>query len=145
MGLSSIAGDDNVLASQLRSASDRLGEPRAAEARDRGRHLSIEDTVDYALTPETSVEAGGSQRSVGPPSFRLTARWRSQDGRWATASGKAVISAISKWSQENFGVGFGPEQVARTLRPDEIDPEVVEVVSAISQSRPFRAPYAMPK
>jgi predicted ATPase/DNA-binding CsgD family transcriptional regulator/DNA-binding XRE family transcriptional regulator len=66
MGLSSIAGDDSVLASQLRSASERLGELQAAEARDTGRHLTAEEIVDYALTTETSVKVARSHRSDGP-------------------------------------------------------------------------------
>lgn len=75
----------------------------------------------------------------------VKARWRTQEDRWGTASGKAVIAGLSAWSQANYGVAFGPEQLARTLHADEIDTEVVEVVSAIAEARPFRRPFSMPR
>jgi energy-coupling factor transporter ATP-binding protein EcfA2 len=75
----------------------------------------------------------------------VKSRWRTRKDRWSTASGKKVISELSRWSQSEYGIGFGPEQLARALAPEEVDPEVVEVLSAISEGRPLRRPFALPR
>jgi hypothetical protein len=69
----------------------------------------------------------------------LGARWKTREGRWGAAPGKEIISKLSGWSQSNFGVSFGPEQIARTLEPSEVDAEVVEVLQAITSGRKFRS------
>jgi hypothetical protein len=76
---------------------------------------------------------------------RVTNAWDKQQSRWAIAPGKELLAGLSTWSQEEFGVGFGAEQIARGLRVGEIDPEVIEVITAISEARALRRPFAMPK
>jgi putative AbiEii toxin of type IV toxin-antitoxin system len=68
----------------------------------------------------------------------VAAGWHSREGRWSIASGKAVISALSEWSKAEFGVSFGPSQIARSLLPAEVDPEVHEALTAIAEQRKFR-------
>ena len=34
--------------------------------------------------------------------------WRTQDGKLSIVSGKKVISELSRWSQENYGVSLSP-------------------------------------
>jgi hypothetical protein len=75
----------------------------------------------------------------------VSSRWKTREGRWAIAPGKEVIARLSRWSQREFGVGFGAEVLARELLADEVDPEVSEVIAAIVQARVLRAPFAMPK
>jgi hypothetical protein len=55
----------------------------------------------------------------------------SQSGRWAVICGKDALSHLSGWSQDQFGVGFGTDRVARELRADEIDEELASVIFAI--------------
>ena len=68
---------------------------------------------------------------------RLNAAWRTREGRIAMAPGKALLSHLSGWSKTHFGVQFGPEHIARALRPDEISREVLGVVGAIVSGRPL--------
>lgn len=72
-------------------------------------------------------------------------RWQTQTDRWAVAPGKEVISQLSEWAKTNYGVSFGAAQIARTMTREEIDAEVVEVLSAIAAARPLKPPFAMPK
>ena len=38
----------------------------------------------------------------------VDAAYQSRSVRWAIMSGKVALSRISGWSQQQFGVGFGP-------------------------------------
>ena len=67
------------------------------------------------------------------------------EGYWSTykekislCSGKQIISALSGWSQEKYGVSFSPLAIARNMELSEIDPEVISVVTAIERSEPFK-------
>jgi hypothetical protein len=71
--------------------------------------------------------------------------WKDRQRRWAIAPGKLVLARLSGWAQDEFGVSFGPEQIARTLAEDEVDPEVVEVIAAITEARSLRKPFQMPR
>jgi hypothetical protein len=51
--------------------------------------------------------------------------------------GKAVISSISEWSQKQFGVQINPLKLAHHARREEIDVEVVSVLSSIENTEPF--------
>lgn len=64
--------------------------------------------------------------------------YQSRSGRWAIMSGKVALSRISGWSQQQFGVGFGPERVARELTDAEIDAEIAGVIRAIGAETPCR-------
>jgi hypothetical protein len=68
------------------------------------------------------------------------------DARWATIAerrlllpGKTVLSEISRWSQEHFGVALSAARLARELRSDEISSELRDVLAAIESGRPFDA------
>ena len=75
----------------------------------------------------------------------VAARWETREERWALAPGKEILSRLSAWSQNNYGVAFGADAIARELRSDEVDAEVAEVLDAMVSARRFRAPFAMPK
>ena len=66
----------------------------------------------------------------------VDAAYESQPGRWAVIPGKTVLSRLSSWSRQQFGVSFGSERVGRELHEVEIDDEVAGVIRAIgSESR----------
>jgi hypothetical protein len=75
----------------------------------------------------------------------LKVRWVDRSARWAIAPGKEVLSRLSGWSQATFNVGFGTDALARELDGSEVDPEIVEIITAVVDARPFRAPFAMPE
>ncbi|HEY0715856.1 MAG TPA: AAA family ATPase, partial [Polyangia bacterium] len=88
---------------------------------------------------------GGLSKANQVARAAVAARWETQEERWALAPGKEVLSRLSGWSQNNFGVAFGADAIARELRSVEVDAEVAEVVDAMVSARRFRAPFAMPK
>lgn len=67
----------------------------------------------------------------------VDAAYQSRSGRWAIMSGKVALSRISGWSQQQFGVGFGPERIARELTDAEIDAEIAGVIRAIGAEIPL--------
>ncbi|HYI35501.1 MAG TPA: ATP-binding protein [Thermoleophilaceae bacterium] len=90
-------------------------------------------------------KSGGLTKANRAARASLDSQWDERATRWALAPGKEVLRRLAAWSEENFSVGLGTEAVARELRPDEVAPEVVEVISAIVEARPFRSPFAMPR
>lgn len=63
--------------------------------------------------------------------------YQSRSGKWAIVPGKAALSRLSAWSQQQFGVSFGAERVARELRLAEIDAEIAGVIRAIGSETPL--------
>ena len=63
--------------------------------------------------------------------------YESRSGRWSIISGKDALSRLSAWSQEQFGVSFGPERVARELWGAEIAGEIAAVIRAIGSEDPL--------
>ena len=106
-----------------------------------------EEPIQDAIASILSIrdKKGGHTKATRLARERVKAAWKSQDARWAIAPGKEVLSRLSRWSYEAFGVGFGAEQIARELRAEEIDPEVIQVITAIAEARALRRPFAMPK
>lgn len=58
-------------------------------------------------------------------------------GLTSLVSGKQVISAMSEWANQSFGVSFGPNAVAREMYLDEIPTEIRSVISAIENGSDF--------
>jgi predicted ATPase len=126
---------DQVEAATVEAEIDRIVE----EMRDSPIHDSMATEIHIRDKKGGVSKANSAARAV------LETRWADRESRWAVAPGKEVISKLSGWSQREFGVGFGPDALARELRPDEIAPEVVEVVAAIASARQFRGAFAMPR
>ena len=67
----------------------------------------------------------------------VASAWKSRDARWSMAPGKEVLSRLSDWSKAEYGVSFGPAQIARAMTPAEVDPEVAGVIRAVVAGRPM--------
>jgi hypothetical protein len=63
--------------------------------------------------------------------------WQTAEGRLARVSGKAMLSALSGWSQTEFGVSFGPNTILAEMQPNEVGPEVARVVRAVEENQPL--------
>jgi energy-coupling factor transporter ATP-binding protein EcfA2 len=107
------------------------------------RRDPIEDTVAALL--HARDRKGGIPKANKAAREYVANLWSARETRWAIAPGKKVLSRLSAWSQEEFGPSFGPEQIARALTPDEVNSEVIEVLSAITEGRPLRRPFQMPR
>lgn len=64
--------------------------------------------------------------------------WQWDDARLATASGKTALSELSKWTQSQFGVAFGPPAIARQMKQSELPAELTGVIRAIEEGSSFR-------
>jgi energy-coupling factor transporter ATP-binding protein EcfA2 len=69
---------------------------------------------------------------------RLAAMWDDPDSRLKLVSGKSLLSKISSWSQNEYGVSFGASAVAKRFHASEVPEEVVSVVRAIEGGEPFQ-------
>ena len=68
---------------------------------------------------------------------RLGVRWGSLDGRLYLVSGKEVLSQLSSWSTENYGVSFSVEAITREILPGEIHDECKDVLRQIEKCMRF--------
>ena len=106
----------------------------------------VEGMRSSPITDGIANELFNRNRRAGITSANRAARlivdekWRTQSGRWSVAPGKAVISALSAWSQPRFGVSFGAEQLARLATRGDLDPELVETIDAIAARRRLTPP-----
>jgi hypothetical protein len=68
---------------------------------------------------------------------RVKAAWQSSESRLAIISGKELISRLSAWSQDAFGVSISVAKLAQELKTEEIATEVVDVLAAIENGKAF--------
>jgi hypothetical protein len=47
------------------------------------------------------------------------------------------MSKMSDWAQTNYGIGLSAYSVARSIAADELDAELVAVMTAIETGMPF--------
>lgn len=77
------------------------------------------------------VDANKKARSV------VNTAWSSYDEIISICPGKSIVSALSGWSQKNYGVSFSALGLARELRLDELPSEALQVVVSINKSSEF--------
>ena len=63
--------------------------------------------------------------------------WATYDGKVSICPGKQIISGLSAWSQAEFGVSFSALALAREIRLEELNNEVIQVIAAIENSSDF--------
>lgn len=63
----------------------------------------------------------------------ISKRAGSLEGRLSLASGKSVLSALSGWAKETYGVSFNANSVAREFRQDEIPEEMAVFLEAVHE------------
>jgi predicted ATPase len=121
------------------SARTRLVGPSAEEV------ATEIDTIVNALQEDVTSaiisELHALDKAAGPgPAYKAAkalcaSAWSSQEGRWAIASGKTILSKLSEWSKAKYDVSFGPKTIARGLNQAEIHSEVRLVLDAIDRRR----------
>ncbi len=68
----------------------------------------------------------------------LRAKWTSLSGKLEIVSGKAVLSQISAWAQRNYGVSLNAYVLAKTMLADELDAELVAVMTDLETGAAMR-------
>jgi hypothetical protein len=100
-----------------------------------GERRSIEDAFASALIQvNRKLDVITANRSARAHVEKI---WRSEDARLAVASGKNLLSELSKWTHNEFGVTFGPPAIARLMTPTEMPRELTEVIRAIEEGSSF--------
>ncbi|MGA2809608.1 MAG: AAA family ATPase [Terracidiphilus sp.] len=96
---------------------------------------SIEDGFASALVQANRkldlITANRSARD------KVEKMWQSEDARFAIVSGKAVLSELSKWTQKEFDLAFGPPAIARQMAQSELPAELAGVIRAIEEGSSF--------
>ena len=63
--------------------------------------------------------------------------WSSYNGLISICPGKAIVSALSAWSQKKFGVSFSALAIAREIQLKELATEATQLVAAIENLSDF--------
>ncbi|WP_288392038.1 AAA family ATPase [uncultured Herbaspirillum sp.] len=91
-----------------------------------------------------SAEILADDRGLGSAGANRAARavvdaaWATREGRLSLASGKALLSALFRWIQDEFGVSLTSAAVIREMRPVEVHPEIRRFIEAILGGRPLQ-------
>jgi len=132
---------DAIYRTVVRRARD--GEPRLSAELISQKIFEIagtfRDEVMDAYSAEFLAEnrAGGATQANRAARERMTAEWETVQERLSLVSGKQILGKLSEWMQANYGVPISPMRIARELRRNEIADEVVDVLTAIEDNRPF--------
>jgi hypothetical protein len=105
---------------------DRLAQERYEEIFD---GISAE-----VLAEDRSLGGGGANRAARGA---LDPLWATVEGRLSLASGKALLAALFRWVQAEFGVSLTSAAVIREMRPAEVHIEVRQFIEAVIHSRPL--------
>lgn len=118
----------------------RLSPPSLQDVKDKLNRIAEqvrEDVFDNFCTEfatDRSLAAGTANKLARE---RVAQAWTSFEGRMAVISGKQTLSALSEWSQANYGVSLNATKIASFLQTDEIDPELRAVVEAVENHESF--------
>ncbi|MDQ7785653.1 MAG: AAA family ATPase [Desulfomonilaceae bacterium] len=97
----------------------------------------IAESMKVATTDALAQEILNQDRSRSLASANKQARsivekaWISRGGRTSIVSGKDLLSKLSQLCQENFNVSFGTTAIVCEIARDEIDSEIVQILTAI--------------
>ena len=92
------------------------------------------DTVldGMATLQDRKLGVGGANKAARE---LLAARWT--HGRLHAVSGKALLSPLSAWAQEQYGVAIGAMALARAFRASELAQELRDIITNIEEGTPF--------
>ncbi len=86
------------------------------------------------LSDERGLGGAGANRAAR---VVIDTKWTSAEGRLTLASGKALLSALFRWVQDEFGVSLTSAAVIREMRPAEVHSEVKRFLESVIGGRPI--------
>lgn len=96
---------------------------------------SVEDGIASALVQaDRKLDVGTANKRARE---RVERAWSVEANRMSMVSGKDLLARLSEWTQNEFGVAFGPPAVARHMTAVDISSEMAEVISAIEGALNF--------
>jgi AAA domain, putative AbiEii toxin, Type IV TA system len=69
----------------------------------------------------------------------VDAGWKDLESKIRFVPGKRYGQALAQWTQDTYGVSLGPATLARHLRREEFDPQLIDVLNAIEELKPIAA------
>ncbi len=115
--------------------------PSEEEIRERILHICDEEKATVEDGFSSSLIQFDRKLDVATANKRSRTRvgelWRSEPNRPMAVSGKDILSRLSEWTQQEFGVSFGAPTIARHLAASEIPDELAEVIRAIESGTNF--------
>ncbi len=127
-----------VIRSKLQKEIDGITEDRV-----RSRLEKIAEAQKDAAFDAISQEALAENRAKGIKFANEIARkridtaWSSLKGKLSVVSGKLLLSKLSEWGQNRFGVSLSARRLAREIRTSEFEPEMRNVILAIERGCEF--------
>jgi predicted ATP-dependent endonuclease of OLD family len=88
----------------------------------------ISQQFNYAHRPRNPSEGNRYAREV------LRGRWTSLAGKLGVVGGKTLLARISEWTQRSFGIGLNAFVLARFMRKEELDAELVSILGSLCKS-----------
>ncbi|WP_213613630.1 MULTISPECIES: AAA family ATPase [Paenibacillus] len=95
-----------------------------------------DDAIDAIATEY--LEEGKVKKANTIAREIVNRHWDSYEKRISLLSGKAILTLLSAWTQQEFSFSFGPIRIARALRREEIADEMVRVLTSIENNNSFR-------
>lgn len=99
----------------------------------------LKDEIFDAIATELLAQNRGLGQGGANKRARsiLDDRWKSNEDRLSIISGKAALSRLSHWSQEQFGVSLTASAIARSFKTNEVPQDMRTVLEAIANSSPL--------
>lgn len=116
------APDESQIEAELNAIAKRL-EPEV-----------FDGIANECLAEERSLGSGGANKVAREI---LAKRWGQVSEGRSVVSGKQLLSGLSGWSQEMFGVSLSAAAIVSAMRRDEVHPEVAGIVHAIVNDQEF--------
>lgn len=95
-----------------------------------------EETIDNLGNEFLACDRKGGFTSANIKAKRaVELAWTDLEHRLGIISGKVILSRLSGWSQESYGVSFGPIALARSMLSSEIAEEMAYVLEKIEKCK----------
>jgi hypothetical protein len=135
-----------VIRSKLQKEIHDLTEDRVRSRLEKIAEAQKDSAFD-AISQEALAEnrAKGTKFANEIARKRIDTAWSSLKGKLSVVSGKLLLSKLSEWGQNRFGVSLGARRLAREIRTSEIEPEMRNVILAIEQGCEFTEVFPVDK
>ncbi|HEX8285982.1 MAG TPA: AAA family ATPase [Pyrinomonadaceae bacterium] len=100
---------------------------------------NLHDDILDAMAQEYFAlnKASGISKANEYARKRMASVWSALDRRLTIIPGKKFLSMMSQWIQDEFKLSFSISRLAKEIRADEVDSEVVKVISTIESHENF--------
>lgn len=104
----------------------------------------IVEEMKQGVTDDYATEISSKDKKLAIKTVNEKARhivnssWESN--KLSLVPGKKLISKLSKWSQDNYGVSFNSFKLARNLLRNEIDIEICDLLEALEKNKNLPIP-----